>query len=53
MLTVGTLIDHLESQGRWKMTLDVSRLFSDSWKKVFALRSTYLRGSRAILLQDL
>jgi len=53
MLTVGTLIDHLESQGRWKMTLDVSRLFSDSWKKVLALRSTYLRGSRAILLQDL
>ncbi|MCH5306871.1 MAG: YihY/virulence factor BrkB family protein [Prevotella sp.] len=52
-MTVGTLIDRLESYGKWKIDLDVSGLFSEEWTKALELRSNYLRNSREILLQDL
>ena len=52
-LTVGVMVDRLESHGNWKIDLDVSELFSDEWSKAMELRSTYLRGARNILLQDL
>ena len=52
-LTVGTMVDRLESNGSWKIDLDVSKLFSDKWGKAMELRSTYLRDARQILLQDL
>lgn len=52
-LTVGTMIDRLESYGTWKIDLDVSNLFSEKWSRAMELRSNYLRDSRNILLQDL
>lgn len=52
-LTLGTMIDRLESQGTWKIDLDVSELFSEQWGKAIELRGKYLRDARSILLQDL
>lgn len=52
-MTVGTLIDRLESAGRWKIDLDLSELFHGEWSKAVELRSIYLKDSRKILLQDL
>ncbi len=52
-LTLGTMIDRLESHGSWKINLDVSQLFTDKWGKALELRSNYLRDARQILLQDL
>ena len=52
-LTLGTMIDRLESHGSWKIDLDVSNLFSEKWGRAMELRSTYLHDARDILLQDL
>jgi membrane protein len=52
-MTVGALIDRLESHGKWKIDLDVSELFKGQWAKAVELRSNYLKESRKILLQDL
>lgn len=52
-LTLGTMIDRMESYGQWKIDLDVSELFSEQWSKAMELRSTYLRDARQILVQDL
>ena len=52
-LTLGTMIDRLESYGQWKIDLDVSELFSEQWSKAMELRSMYLRDSRQIPVQDL
>lgn len=52
-LTLGTMIDRLESYGQWKIDLDVSELFSEQWGKAMELRSMYLRDSRQISVQDL
>ena len=52
-LTLGTMIDRLESKGKWKIDLDVSELFKGQWAKALELRSIYLRESRKVLLKDL
>ena len=52
-MTVGALVDRLESHGKWKIDLDVSELFKGQWAKAVELRSNYLKESRKILLQDL
>jgi membrane protein len=52
-MTVGTMIDRMESYGRWKIDLDLSELFTGDWAKAVELRSIYLRDTRKILLQDL
>ena len=52
-LTVGVMIDRLESYGKWKIDLDVSELFSPQWAQAVEMRGTYLRQTRQILLQDL
>ena len=52
-MTVGQMIDRLESYGKWKIDLDLSELFSERWSKAVELRSIYLRDARNILLQDL
>ncbi len=52
-LTLGTMIDCLESQGRWKIDLDITKLFTGNWGKAIELRSDYLRNARQIPLQDL
>ena len=52
-LSLGTMVDRLESRGQWKIDLDVSELFTSEWGKAMETRSNYLRDSRSILLQDL
>lgn len=52
-LTVGTMVDRLESHGNWKITLDVSELFTDKWSRALELRSSYLREARNIPLSEL
>ena len=52
-LTLGTMIDRLESAGQWKIDLNVSDLFSDEWAKAIELRGSYLREARKIALKDL
>ena len=52
-LTLGTMIDRLESQGTWKMDLDVGTLFSEQWGKAMEQRYNYLHALRDIPLKDL
>ena len=52
-LSVGLLIDRLESQGRWTIELDMHMLDSDNWKHVIKSRSAYLDSQRTILLKDM
>ena len=52
-LTLGAMVDRLESSGSWKIELDVSKLFSEKWGRAMELRSNYLHDARNILLQDL
>ena len=52
-LSLGVMMDRLESQGKWKIDLDVSELFTDEWVKAITLRSNFLRDAREIQLKDL
>ena len=52
-LSVGTMIDRLESRGQWKIDLDISKHFTERWAEALEMRSNYLKDSRNILLQDL
>lgn len=51
-LSVGLLIDRLESQGKWTMELDMHMLDSDYWRHIIKARSAYLDSQRGILLKD-
>ena len=52
-LSVGLLIDRLESQGRWSLELDLHKFASENWKHVIKSRSDYLDNQRGILLKDM
>ena len=52
-LSLGTMIDRLEAQGKWQIDLPVSQLFSESWARGVDLRINYLRQLRDIRLEDL
>ena len=52
-MTVGMMIDYLESQGQWKIDLDISTLLNERWAQAVEQRSAYLRSLRKIPLQDL
>ena len=52
-LSVGLLIDRLESQGRWSIELDLHKFASENWKHVIKSRSDYLDNQRGILLKDM
>ena len=52
-LTLGVMIDRLESYGQWKLDMDVAKQFSDQWGRAMELRSGYLHSLRDIKLQDL
>ena len=51
-LSVGLLIDRLESQGKWSLELDLHKLASSNWKHIIKSRSDYLDSQRRILLKD-
>lgn len=52
-LTVGTLIDRLESSGKWTLDIDMHKLASDNWKRVMSQRTEYLNKMRSVLIKDL
>ncbi len=52
-MTLGSMIDRLESHGQWKIELDVSELFTSEWGKALEMRSNYLKNAREIRLQNL
>ncbi|MCF2563621.1 YihY/virulence factor BrkB family protein [Prevotella brevis] len=52
-MTVGTMVDHLESVGTWKIELDVSALFTEQWCKTLEIHTEYLHQLRNIPLEDL
>ena len=52
-LSLGVMMDRLESTGKWKIDLDVSELFTEEWAKAITLRSNFLRDARNIQLKDL
>ena len=52
-LTLGTMVDRLESRGQWKIDLDINELLKGDWAKALEIRSNYLKEARGILLQDL
>lgn len=52
-LSVGLLIDRLESQGKWTIDLDMHKLDTPNWKRVITARTGYLDNQRGILLKDM
>lgn len=52
-LSLGVMIDRLESRGRWKIDLPLEKHYNDNWGRAMELRRTYLKESRGILLKDL
>ena len=53
LLSMGTLIDRLESKGKWKIELPLGEHYSDKWKEAIKIRMEYLHSSRDVLLKDL
>jgi len=51
-LSVGTLVDRLESCGRWTIELDLHRLGTPLLRRAMAIRSSYLDSLRALPLED-
>jgi len=52
-LSVGTMVDRLESQGTWKADLDLSNLVAPTWSKAVRYRTNYLNNLREIPLHEL
>lgn len=52
-LSVGTLIDRLESEGKWNFDVNVDTDNKQTWVKAIAARTDYLNKQRGILLKDL
>ncbi len=52
-LSVGVLIDRLESQGSWKLDLPLHKIYNSQWRQTLELRRKYLVESNKILLKDL
>lgn len=52
-LSVGAMIDRLESQGGWKLDIHLRDYMSVNWGKAFDARHSYLKSQREILMKDL
>lgn len=52
-LSLGVMIDRLESSGTWKIELPLEKHYNQNWSRALELRRTYLKDSREILLKDL
>lgn len=52
-LSLGVMIDRLESHGKWKLDLSINQIYSSKWNKAILLRSDYLKQARNILLKEL
>ncbi|SET06841.1 YihY/virulence factor BrkB family protein [Prevotella sp. kh1p2] len=53
-ITMGTMVDRLESAGRWKLDIDLDRMMSnESWARFYGLRKKYLDDLRSVPLAEL
>lgn len=52
-LSVGILIDRLESYGKWPLELNMHMLDTGKWKNIIKSRSAYLESQHEILLKDI
>lgn len=53
-LTLGLMIDRLESSGTWNLDLDIGKHFTGrGWKEFYRMRKHYLAEMRTIELKDL
>ncbi|MBR1548399.1 MAG: YihY/virulence factor BrkB family protein, partial [Prevotella sp.] len=52
-LSLGTMIDRLESYGTWKAELSMEGFYNANWSKAINIRSVYLRNLRDIQLDKL
>ncbi len=52
-LSMGVMIDRLESKGKWKIDMPLDQHYSDQWKHVIKIRMDYLHASREVLLKNL
>lgn len=52
-LSVGALIDRLESQGHWTLDINLRQLDSPDWRRIINTRSNYLDCQRGVMLKDL
>ncbi len=52
-ISLGMMVDRLESIGPWHLDTSVDQYFSQRWKEVLQLRSDYLKNLDSILLHEL
>lgn len=52
-LSLGVMIDRLESKGCWKIDLPLDGLCNENWVRALDIRHKYLKDSREILLRNL
>ncbi len=52
-LTYGTLVDRLESHGKWYLNIDIRKFYNSSWKHMYNTRTEYLKNLRDIPLYEL
>ena len=53
-LTVGTIVDRLETRGKWTIDMDLEKLCdSPAWHKTIALRHQYLETLRSVEIREL
>ena len=51
-LSLGIMIDSIESSGKWQMEWHRQNLVQSQWLKAISVRSNYLKQSRELLLKD-
>lgn len=52
-LSVGVLLDRIESYGKWTPNIDTKILLSPEWKRIIERHTKYLKQQRDVLLKDL
>ncbi len=52
-ISLGVMIDRLESQGKWRLKVPLNDINKELWVHALKMRSNYLQDTRSILLKDL
>ena len=52
-LSLGVMVDRMESKGRWKLELPAEKLRGEAWLKAIEGRTNYLKQARSIPLEQL
>lgn len=52
-ISIGMMIDRLESQGKWTLNINLRKTTSKLWGKAYNIRKAYINSNHDILLKDL